>query len=138
MVSHRHSKVPVTKVASMETNMSQVIELNGKDAMPSKDSGLMQGDAALSGEHEIYAIARFATEDEATIERAKQEFEEWFKNGIPVGNGDENDPANPYMIEKYGDQLPMKWRDVGKPWELWVDTLGMSFTSNSSSIQLMT
>jgi hypothetical protein len=138
MAAHQDGNVPITEAASIGPNVSPGSKSKSKDAASPKDSGLVQGDEALGGENVIYAIPRYATEDEATIERRKKEFEEFFRNPVYVGDGDENDPANPYFVEKYGDQLPMKWRDDGELWELWLDTLGRWLPSNSRSIQLMT
>jgi hypothetical protein len=64
--------------------------------------------------------------DVSTIEREKRETIEFLKDAPQMPYGDERDRGNPRMVEKYGDQLPMRWGERSwPPWELWMDTIGM-------------
>ncbi len=54
----------------------------------------------------------------------KLEDAEWLKMAVPLPDGDENDPGNHHMIEKYGDRLSFKMCTAGHPWEQWIDVVG--------------
>jgi hypothetical protein len=67
--------------------------------------------------------------DIATIEREKRDMEEFFRHVPEIPYGDERDISDPRMVERYGDQLPMRGGEFAwPPWELWMDTIGMLFT----------
>ena len=39
------------------------------------------------------------------------------QNRIARWDRNENDPGNPYYVEKYGDQLPTKWAESFQRWD---------------------
>jgi hypothetical protein len=100
---------------SKASRKAQSNQSRARYSLRPKDSAAAGKPEYVDDDPEYVAITKYEPDDIPTIERKRQEREEFDKDPQQMMYLDERDRGNPTMVEKYGDKLPIRWSDMYWP-----------------------